>query len=175
MKGGTSLAYRKRVAFLAVLDSIIVLSAVYLSYLFLYPSVQIFKTPELLLCSLTLLVSHHLFASMYKLYNKAWQYASVHELVAIAKAVTFSIIVTSLIQYIVFQDIYVRALALTWMLHLLFIGGSRFSWRMFRDHYISTKVEKKNTLIIGAGSAGTMVVRQLLNNHDTELQTSCFY
>ena len=60
------------------------------------------------------------------------------------------------------------------MLHLLFIGGSRFSWRMFRDHYISTKVEKKNTLIIGAGSAGTMVVRQLLNNHDTELQPVAF-
>ena len=99
MKGGTSLAYRKRVAFLVVLDSIIVLSAVYLSYLFLYPSVQIFKTPELLLCSLTLLVSHHVFAGMYKLYNKAWQYASVHELVAIAKAVTFSIIVTSIVQY----------------------------------------------------------------------------
>ena len=28
---------------------------------------------------------------------------------------------------------------------------------------------KKRTLIIGAGSAGTMVARQLLKNHDAEL------
>lgn len=168
------MAYRKRVAFLVILDSIIVLSAVYLSYLFLYPNLHILKIPGLLVCALTLLASHHIFASIYKLYNKAWQYASVHELVAIAKAITFSIIVTAIVQFIAFQDIYVRTLALTWMMHLLLIGGSRFSWRMFRDQYIRTKVEKKNTLIIGAGSAGTMVARQLLNNYDTELQPVAF-
>lgn len=33
---------------------------------------------------------------------------------------------------------------------------------------------QKRTLIIGAGSAGTMVVRQLLNNNDTELMPVAF-
>lgn len=45
---------------------------------------------------------------------------------------------------------------------------------MFRDTYINKKNTKKRTLIIGAGSAGTMVVRQLLHNQDTELLPVAF-
>lgn len=55
------------------------------------------------------------------------------------------------------------------MLHILLIGGSRFCWRVYRDTYIKNADAKKRTLIVGAGSAGTMVARQLLNNNDTEL------
>lgn len=65
-------------------------------------------------------------------------------------------------------------MALTWMMHVILIGGSRFSWRMLRDRLINSQKETKNTLVIGAGSAGTMVVRQLLNNHDTELKPVAF-
>ena len=35
-------------------------------------------------------------------------------------------------------------------------------------------MEIKNTLVIGAGSAGTMVVRQLRNNYDTALKPVAF-
>ncbi|MFJ5621694.1 polysaccharide biosynthesis protein [Peribacillus loiseleuriae] len=163
------MAYQKRLTLLALLDSIIVLSAIYVSYLVLHPYLEIFKLTALLVSSVSLLISHHIFASIYKLYKKAWEYASIGELVSIVKAVTLSIIVTAIVQVMVFQDVYVRALALTWMLHVLLIGGSRFSWRMLRDRFIKNQTEIKNTLVIGAGSAGTMVVRQLLNNHDTEL------
>ncbi|MBA9025661.1 polysaccharide biosynthesis protein [Peribacillus huizhouensis] len=168
------MAYRKRLTLLALLDSIIVLAAIYVSYLVLHPYLEIFKLTALLVSSVSLLISHHIFASIYKLYKKAWEYASIGELVSIVKAVTLSIIVTVIVQVTVFQDVYVRALALTWMLHVLLIGGSRFSWRMLRDHFIKNQTEIKNTLVIGAGSAGTMVVRQLLNNHDTELKPVAF-
>ncbi|MBM7690772.1 FlaA1/EpsC-like NDP-sugar epimerase [Peribacillus deserti] len=163
------MAYRKRLTVLALLDSLIVLSAIYVSYLILHPYLEIFKLYPLLVSSITLLICHHIFASIYKLYNKAWEYASVGELLSISKAVTFSVVVTAAVQLLIFHNIYVRALVLTWMLHVLLIGGSRFSWRMFRGRYISTQGVKKRTLIIGAGSAGTMVVRQLLKNPDSEL------
>lgn len=81
----------------------------------------------LLFTSITLLNSHHVFASIYELYNKAWEYASVGELIAILKAVTFTIMVTAIMQEVVFRNMYARALMITWMLHVLFIGGSRFS------------------------------------------------
>ena len=168
------MAYRKRLTILAILDSLIVLSAIYVSYLILHPYFEIFKLTTLLVSSVSLLICHHFFASIYKLYKKAWEYASIRELISIVKAVTLSIISVGLIQFIVFQDIYVRAMALTWMMHVILIGGSRFSWRVFRDRYIKNKVEIKNTLVIGAGAAGTMVVRQLLNNHDTELKPVAF-
>ncbi|WP_347939983.1 nucleoside-diphosphate sugar epimerase/dehydratase [Peribacillus simplex] len=168
------MAYRKRLTLLALLDSLIVLSAIYVSYLVLHPYLEIFKLTALLVSSVSLLISHHIFASIYKLYKKAWEYASIGELLSIVKAVTLSVITVVLIQVLVFQDVYVRAMALTWMLHVILIGGSRFSWRMLRDRFINNQMEIKNTLVIGAGSAGTMVVRQLLNNHDTELKPVAF-
>ncbi|MEH7116834.1 nucleoside-diphosphate sugar epimerase/dehydratase [Neobacillus vireti] len=168
------MTYGKRLTTLALLDSIIVLTAVYISYFTLNPELQIFKIPMLLVTAITLLISHHLFASIYKLYNKAWEYASVGELIAIVKAVTYTIIVTAMMQELVFHNIYVRALMITWMLHVLFIGGSRFSWRVFRDNFIAKQPKKKRTLIIGAGSGGTMVARQLLNNHDIDLRPVAF-
>ncbi|MDM5293751.1 nucleoside-diphosphate sugar epimerase/dehydratase [Peribacillus simplex] len=168
------MAYRKRLTLLALLDSLIVLSAIYVSYLFLYPYLNIFKLPTLLVTSVSLLISHHFFASIYKLYKKAWEYASIGELLSIVKAVSLSVITVIAIQLMVFQDVYVRAMALTWMMHVILIGGSRFSWRMLRDRLIHNQKETRNTLVIGAGSAGTMVVRQLLNNHGTELKPVAF-
>ncbi|MCM3673366.1 polysaccharide biosynthesis protein [Peribacillus simplex] len=168
------MAYRNRLTLLALLDSLIVLSAIYVSYLVLHPYLEIFKLTALLVSSVSLLISHHIFASIYNLYKKAWEYASIGELISIVKAVTLSVITVVIIQILVFQDVYVRALALTWMMHVILIGGSRFSWRMLRDRFINNQIEVKNTLVIGAGSAGTMVVRQLLNNHDTELKPIAF-
>src|SRR5699024_12810420 len=68
-------------------------------------------------------------------------------------------------------SIYRRALVVTWLIHIILIGGSRFVWRVFRDHYIASDKGKTRTLIVGAGSAGTMIARQLKNNNhgDDEL------
>lgn len=174
LKGEIWLAYRNRLTLLALLDSLIVLSAIYVSYLVLHPYLEIFKLTALLVSSVALLISHHIFASIYKLYKKAWEYASIGELISIVKAVTLSVITVVIIQVLVFQDVYVRAMVLTWMMHVILIGGSRFSWRMLRDRFINNQLDVKNTLVIGAGSAGTMVVRQLLNNHETELKPIAF-
>jgi FlaA1/EpsC-like NDP-sugar epimerase len=168
------MTYGKRLTALAMLDSLIVITAIYISIFTLNPDLNIFKSPMILASAVTLLLSHHLFASIYKLYNKAWQYASIGELLAIVKAITFSVMVTALMQSLVFGHIYVRALMITWMLHVLLIGGSRFSWRVFRDNFINSQKNIKRTMIIGAGRGGTMVVRQLLHNPDTDLKPIVF-
>ncbi|PEF54029.1 polysaccharide biosynthesis protein [Bacillus cereus] len=157
-----------------LLDSFIVLTAVYLSYWFIHPNVLNKIPMTVIISSITLLCSHHVFAAIYKLYNKAWEYASIGELKQIFKAITLSILVTAIVQQIINHDIYVRILAIAWMLHLLLIGGSRFVWRMFRDTYITKATDKKRTLIIGAGSAGTMVVRQLQHNKEADLYPIAF-
>ncbi|KIQ89062.1 polysaccharide biosynthesis protein [Bacillus thuringiensis] len=168
------MSYRKRLSLLILLDSFIVLTAVYLSYWFIHPNVLSKIPATVIISSITLLCSHHIFAAIYKLYNKAWEYASIGELKQIFKAITLSIIVTAIVQQIINHDIYVRILAIAWMLHLLLIGGSRFVWRMFRDTYIAKATDKKRTLIIGAGSAGTMVVRQLQHNKEADLYPIAF-
>ena len=62
----------------------------------------------------------------------------------------------------------------TWLLHMLFIGGSRFCWRIYRDNYLNKTNNKMRTLIIGAGSAGTMMARQLLKSNDAQLLPVAF-
>lgn len=168
------MSYQKRLTFLVALDSLIVLTAIYISYITLHPTFQIFKYETLLLTSITLLLSHHFFAGIYRLYNKAWEYASVGELVAIVKAISLSIMMTAIVQLLVIQDIYFRALMLAWMLHVLLIGGSRFSWRVYRDRYIKPQVEQTRALIVGAGAAGTMLARQLLKNTDAGIKPVAF-
>lgn len=105
--------------------------------------------------------SHYFFAYSYKLYKKAWEYASIRELEQIFKAVTFSVILIAVVQYITEQYVYLRILVITWMLYIVLLGSSRLVWRIFRDRYITKNIGYKRTLIVGAGSAGTMVIRQL--------------
>ncbi|MCM3788886.1 polysaccharide biosynthesis protein [Domibacillus indicus] len=168
------MAYPRRMSFLVGLDSAIVLFSIYIGYFILHPYMNIYSPSTLLISSLTLLVSHHLFAAIYRLYHKAWEYASVRELIAIVKAVSFSIAATAIVQMVAFHDIYFRVLMVTWMLHVILIGGSRFSWRLYRDRYIKrAQNDRKRTMIVGAGAGGSTVVRQLLSN-DSEFNPVMF-
>ncbi|MCK1983003.1 MULTISPECIES: polysaccharide biosynthesis protein [Peribacillus] len=167
------MTYQQRLSLFILIDSCIVLSAIFLGRFLVDASIYVFTIP-IVLSSVTILLSHHIFAITFHLYKKAWEYASIGELVIIFKTVTVSIFTTSIVQALLFQDVYYRLLAVTWLLHMLLIGGSRFCWRMFRDQYLIKYENKKRTLIIGAGSAGTMVARQLLKNNDVDLLPVAF-
>lgn len=167
------MTYHRRLSLLILVDSFIVLSAIFFSRFLLEADLHVLTIP-LVISSMTLLISHHIFSFIYKLYNKAWEYASIGELLIIFKAITYSIAATAVMQQLVETEIHFRLLAVTWMIHMLLIGGSRFCWRMVRDTYISKSISKKRTLIIGAGSAGTMVARQLKKNADTDMYPVAF-
>ncbi|MGG4489230.1 polysaccharide biosynthesis protein [Metabacillus idriensis] len=167
------MTYHRRLSLLILIDSIIVLSAIFFSRFLLEADLHVLTIP-LIISSLTLLISHHIFSFIYKLYNKAWQYASIGELLIIFKAITYSIAATAVMQQLIEAEIHFRLLAVTWMIHMLLIGGSRFCWRVVRDTYISKSSSKKRTLIIGAGSAGTMVARQLKKSADTDMYPVAF-
>ncbi|MFB1052058.1 polysaccharide biosynthesis protein [Paraliobacillus sp. JSM ZJ581] len=162
------MSYRSRMMFLMALDSLIISSAVFLASWIVYPSISSGSINVLIISSISLLLFHHLFAMKYKLYHKVWSYASIGELVAIVKAISLSMLATAIIQFLINDfTIYKRALIVTWLLHIFLIGGSRFVWRIYRDRFIIANAEQKRTLIVGAGSAGAMIARQLKNepNH----------
>ncbi|MCZ8537247.1 polysaccharide biosynthesis protein [Paenisporosarcina quisquiliarum] len=167
---------KKRVTMLVLVDSGIVLFSIFFGYYLLYPIVNPLTNSYLVASSVSLFVAHHMLASYYGLYRKVWEYASINELAGIFKAVSLSILFVALIQFVLSGDVLLRALLITWMLHMLFIGGSRLSWRLLRDTFIKTNTNlKKKTLIVGAGKAGSMVARQLLINQDhTELNPILF-
>ncbi|MDR7239990.1 FlaA1/EpsC-like NDP-sugar epimerase [Neobacillus drentensis] len=150
------------------IDSCIVLTAIYFSRFLVNATTEVITFP-IVLSSIVILLSHHFFSFLFHLYKKAWEYASVGELISIIKAVTFSILVAGVIQALVIQEVQFRLLTVTWLLNMSIIGGSRFCWRMFRDSYLIKVNNKKRTLIVGAGSAGMMVVRQLSKNNEADL------
>lgn len=171
------MTYQKRVAYLIAIDSLIVLTSVFVCTFLLVPMKNPFSI-NLLISSLTLLISHHVLAHRYRLYQRIWKYASIGELVSIAKAITISILVTAVVQLIVEQSVHLRMLAITWMMHIILIGGARFAWRLYRDTYQLKQQQnlpgKKRALIIGAGAAGMMVARQLKFNPEAELHPIAF-
>ncbi len=149
---------------LLMIDSLIVTFSVFLGYYILEPFFEGYSTKLLILSSLILLISHHIFAQIFDLYHRAWEYASVSELILIVKAITGSIIATAIIvPLLTHQPPFLRLYFITWMMHLLLIGGSRLSWRVYRKSFINKDVKKKPTLIVGGGRGGSLLIRQMRN------------
>ena len=167
------MTYRQRLSLFILIDSCIVVTAIFISQFLVNATIHVITIP-LIISSLAIILSHHSFSLKFKLYKKAWEYASIGELVIIFKIVSYSILSAAVVQEISIHEVYLRLLAVTWLLHMLLIGGSRFVWRMYRDSKMNKQDYKKRTLIIGAGSAGTMVARQLLKNNDSHLLPVAF-
>ncbi|XRG78432.1 nucleoside-diphosphate sugar epimerase/dehydratase [Rossellomorea sp. GAMAL-10_SWC] len=167
------MTYRQRVSFIIFLDSFIVLTSIFFSRFLVNATIDVFKAP-IVISSITLVLSHHLFSFIFKLYKKAWEYASIGELIIIFEAITYSILCTAIVQKLIIHEMYFRLLTVTWVLHILLIGGTRLVWRIYTDSFKKNTENKNRTLIIGAGAAGTMVVRQLLKNYDSELKPIAF-
>ncbi|TMW72240.1 polysaccharide biosynthesis protein [Alteribacter natronophilus] len=167
------MSYKKRLGLLMTVDSIIVMFSIYVGYWMLSGSADIFPA-AIFVSSIALIISHHIFAYYFKLYQRVWQYASIQELSAIFKAITLSIVVVGILLFVAYQGFYARTLLVTWMLHILLIGASRFSWRLYRDSKLKVRTDKKRTLIVGAGNGGTMVARQLKNSETSELEPVAF-
>jgi len=164
--------YKARLPLLMLLDSIIILFAVYLAVVITYPASVDYDFSSLTIIAVILLVFHHFYAFIFKIYNKMWSYASVGELQSIVFTVTLTVASAALVQFFINDFvIYKRGFAVTWMLYIILLGGSRFIWRIVRDEYIFKRKDKTRTLVVGAGDAGAMVVRQLNSPHNTsELQ-----
>ena len=162
---------RLRLIMLIILDSVIVTFSVFLGYIILEPYFESYNIDLLILASIILLISHHVFAALFNLYHRAWEYASVNELMLVVKAVSFSVLTTLIVvSLITGSSPFFRLYFITWMMHLILIGGSRLFWRVYRKYIIGKNIKKKPTLIVGAGQGGSMLVRQMLRSSDMKME-----
>nr|WP_277953108.1 nucleoside-diphosphate sugar epimerase/dehydratase [Staphylococcus sp. acrmy] len=149
----------------------IVAFSVFICYNILEPYFEGYSHRLLILTSIILLISHHVFAYIFNLYHRAWEYASVNELLLIVESVTCSILATVvLIPLFTGHPPFFRLYLITWMMHLILIGGSRISWRVARGFVVGKKQKKKPTLIVGAGRGGSLLVRQMLRSPEMGLE-----
>lgn len=110
------MTYRQRLSLFIFIDSCIIITAVLISRMLVDSNFYNF-TP-LIISTIGLLTVHLFFSFLLNLYKKAWEYASIGELIIILKTVTYSIIVIAAIQFIILQAVYLRALAIIWMINL---------------------------------------------------------
>ena len=157
--------YTARYTIFSILDSLIVLSAIFISYFLLNPTLKLSADSLLILSAMTLLISYHIMAYFFQLYNRIWSLASVRELLTISYAVTTAVFTASIMQFVLKGDVYVRIMIVTWLLLILLIGGSRFLLRIAHDRTsLKPNGDLKKVLIIGAGEAGTMLLRSIKKN-----------
>jgi len=103
------------------------------------------------------------------LYRRLWIYASTGELRLITVAVTSASVIVSSVMLVLNLFSLVKpgmprsALGIDWLLSLVLIGGSRFALRILAEQSVTSHTNGKNkrALIIGAGDAGALVVREL--------------
>jgi FlaA1/EpsC-like NDP-sugar epimerase len=111
------------------------------------------------------------------LYRRLWIYASTGELRLITIAVTTASVLTSGVMAIliitgkVIPGMPRSALGIDWLISLVLIGGSRFALRILAEQTTSSRVngKTKRALIIGAGDAGALVVRELQKSSQLNL------
>lgn len=97
----------------------------------------------------------------FQLYSGVWRYASINDLMSILKAV--SVGTTLLVLPFFFFGVpgYPRSvLIIDWFLMVSFLGGSRFALRAIREATPRFLRRGRRILIIGAGDAGEMLVRE---------------
>jgi len=118
---------------------------------------------------------------LFGLYRRIWAYASIQELKVIVVAVTTSSVLVSLIVVVLravqILPYYPRStLPIDWLLSLILIGGFRFSLRVLAEAQspASARPGSRRVLIVGAGDAGALVVREMQKNAQLRLVPICF-
>lgn len=104
------------------------------------------------------------------LYRGMWIFASIPDLRRVLKAVASSAILLLVMASLAPQHITVpRSIVLLYpILLLLLMGGGRIAWRMYKEHrlYNPGRGQGKPVVVIGAGTAGAMLVRELERSPD---------
>lgn len=157
-----------RLVSLLAIDALLVILSVYFAYLLRFDfsiRPQFTQTlPYVFMMSIIFVLgSFYLF----KIYKRIWQYASVGDLLAIAKGAFVGIGAFFLLHHYVIHEYYPHVVVprsiypLTIIICFIAVGGSRTVWRLLRDKYVRMRPYHRKVLIVGAGEAGVMVVKEL--------------
>ena len=155
---------RLKILLLFVLDSIIVLGSVFLSFRLVTEGL-IRNIHALTVTALLSLTAYYVFSYFLNLYWRDWEYASVYEVITVVKCVSAAVIVSTVAGIVWFKTLVTwQFVVVLWLLLVCAVGGVRLSMRIFREYFVDSVVMEnaKPTLIVGAGAAGTLLVRQML-------------
>ena len=101
------------------------------------------------------------------LYHISWNYVSLHDMLAIVKAVTLSTALLGTSIFFLGKNLsdflsFPRSvIAIDYLLTLIFIGGIRFAKRCYLQINFKEQTDGERVLIVGAGDVGERIVREM--------------
>jgi FlaA1/EpsC-like NDP-sugar epimerase len=106
-----------------------------------------------------------LFFYFFGLYRGIWRFASLPDLIRIIKSVTIGVTATMLVLFLINRlDTIPRSIPVFYLILLpTILAGSRLAYRWLKDTN-SVNFDGKRALIVGAGRAGLMLARDMINN-----------
>lgn len=167
--------------YLFIGDLFLIVVSVYASYVLRLElgAAFFFYLPSTYWMIVTALIIKPLIYYNFRLYQRLWIYASVQELKLIITAVTSASILISLVMVSffnlgMFSGFPRSVLAIDWLLSIIMVGGLRFTVRLLAENKMLSSMpmksgHAKHTLIVGAGDAGALVVRELQKNPQVNL------
>lgn len=113
--------------------------------------------------------------ALLKLYTSLWRFASIKELVYVVQGCVISVLLNVLYYFFSYKPIFRSYFLLYGMALFLLTCVSRFSYRLLRLLYRSNKHGRhmRNTMIIGAGEACNVVMKELELSTELDSRICC--
>ncbi len=161
------LSYKRRI-FEVLLDLILILLSYWSAYALKFGAFSGNSAWHLFLRTLPVVVFVKMAAFLAMgVYRGIWRYTGLDNLVVFAKAVALSSVLSVLVILFAFRfEGFSRTIfIIDALLMFMFLAASRMAFRLFRQVLpISGNGEGRRVLIYGAGDAGELVLRELMNN-----------
>ena len=161
------LSYKRRV-FEILLDVVLIALSYYLAYAAVFGHLTGDEPLRRFLLAVPVLVSVKLLTFLgMGVYRGLWRYVSIDDVIVFAKAVVAASIVSALALLFAFRfEGFSRVvIILDGLILLVLLTGSRLTFRLFRELLPAPRTSPGHrVLIYGAGDAGELLARELLNN-----------
>lgn len=162
-------SYKRRI-FEVLLDVVLIVLAYWSAYAIKFEPFSDSPAWKLFLRTLPVLVVVRLAAFLFfGVYRGIWRYTSIDDLMAFAKAVaTGSLISMAIVLFkFRFQGFSRAIFVIDALVMMMLLAGSRVAFRFFRQVLPTAGGSKhQRALIYGAGDAGELLLRELLNNRE---------
>ncbi|HVQ38248.1 MAG TPA: hypothetical protein VMS31_11985, partial [Pyrinomonadaceae bacterium] len=163
------LSYKRRI-FEVLLDLILILLSYWCAYALKFGAFSGNAAWQLFLRTLPVLVFVKMAAFLAMgVYRGIWRYTGLDNLVVFAKAVALSSVLSVLVILFAFRfEGFSRTIfIIDALLMFMLLAGSRMAFRLFRQVLpVSGSGDGRRVLIYGAGDAGELVLRELINNRE---------
>ncbi len=168
------MSYKNRLVLMGLLDACIICLAVVLAYQVRFDfDIGAPNTSALLYAAITHVALGLAGLYITRMYRPVLMFASVAELISIIKLATLlelgCFLLQRGLQYVVPAFAVPRSIYLiSWAFVMIGLGGARMMFKIITATSAKSRPNLRRTLIVGAGSAGVLVAKELTHSPDSE-------